>query len=221
MQIPEDVYATARHPVTESVRRPTASGAVRQKTYHHGRKGKSVDLAGATHGLLAQLCQLERASIDVTLRSILARALEERHDRHLLEAAWGYLNASRAVFAEFHQTDAVTEQLANCLADAGHAFNEAVAREGEVSPQTQRRVNWLIEQGKTRVDEVATNSVVVEPLAADARHGTLSDTTQTLMAGGESSGRSLNSGSLVLMAVADSEPGGRLVRVRSRDHSPQ
>ena len=161
-----------------------ASGSDRQKTYRRGRAGKSVDVAGATHALLAQLCQLEGASIDATLRSLLARALEERNDRDLLEAAWGYLNASRAVLAEFHQTDAVTERLANCLADAGHAFNEAVSREGKVSQQTQRRVNWLIEQGKTRVDEVVANSVVVEPLAADARHGTLSDTAQTLLAGG-------------------------------------
>ena len=217
--MPKDDHVTQRHPVTGSVGRPPASGAIRQKTYRHGRKGKSVDLAGATHALLAQLCQLEGASIDVTLRSILARALEERHDRHLLEAAWGYLNASRAVFAEFHQTDAVTERLANGLADAGHAFNEAVSREEEVSPQTQLRVNWLVEQGKTRVDKVVADTVVVEPLAADARHGTLSDTAQTLMAGGD--GRSLNSASLVLTPIADVEPGGRIVRVRSRDHSPQ
>ena len=123
------------------------------------------------------------------------------------------------MFAEFHQTDAVTERLANGLADAGHAFNEAVSREQEVSPQTQIRVNWLVEQGKTRVDKVAAHSVVVEPLAADARHGTLSDTAQTLMAGGD--GRSLNSASLVFTPIADVELGGRIVRVRSRDHSPQ
>lgn len=215
----KDEHVTARHLVTESVGRPPTSGAVRQKTYRHGRAGKSVDVAGATHELLAQLCQLEGASIDATLRSVLARALEERNDRNLLEAAWGYLNASRAMFAEFHQTDGVTERLANCLADAGHAFNEAVSREEEVSPQTQRRVNWLVEQGKTRVDNVMANSVVVEPLAADARHGTLSDTAQTLLAGGD--GRSLNSASLVLMPIADNEPGGRIVRARARDRSPQ
>lgn len=157
--MPKDDHVTARHLVTESVGRAPASGAVRQKTYRRGRAGKSVDVAGATHTLLAQLCQLEGASIDVTLRSILARALEERNDRNLLEAAWGYLNASRAVFAEFHQTDAVTERLANCLADAGHAFNEAASREGAVSPQTQRRANWLVEQGMGRVDTVVANSV--------------------------------------------------------------
>ena len=217
--MPKDDHVTARHLVTESVARPAAPGAVRQKTYRRGRSGKSVDVAGATHALLAQLCQLEGASIDATLRSLLARALEERNDRNLLEAAWGYLNASRAVFAEFHKTDAVTERLANCLADVGHTFNEAVSREEEVSPQTQRRVNWLVEQAKTRVDKVVANSVVVEPLAADARHGTLSDTAQTLMAGGD--GRSLNSASLVLVPIADNEPGGRIVRVRARDQSPQ
>jgi hypothetical protein len=221
MQMPEDNHATARHPVTESVRKPPTSGAVRQKTYRRSRAGKSVDVAGATHALLAQLCRLEGTSIDATLRSVLTRALEERNDRDLLEAAWAYLNSSRALFAEFEDTDSVTERLATRLADTRHAFNEVLSRGGEVLLQTQRRVNWLAEQGTARVEKVVANSVVVEPLAADARHGTLSDTAQTLMAGGESCGRSLNSASLVFMAVADNEPGGRIVRVRAGDHSPQ
>ena len=213
--MPGDDHATVRHLVTgESGTRP-ASGSDRQKTYRRGRSAKSIDVTGATHALLAQLCQLEGASIDVTLRSILTRALEERHDRDLLEAAWGYLNASRAVFQEFQNTDAVTERLADSLADAGHAFNEASSRGEHVSPQTNRRVKWLVEQGTGWVDQVVAHSVIVEPLAADARHGTLSDTAQTLLAGGESLGRSLNSGSLVLMPVANHESRDAIVRVRA------
>lgn len=217
--MPGDDHAIARHLVTEDAVKRPVSGSDRQKTYRRGRSGKSVDMAGATHALLAQLCRLEGASIDATLLSVLARALQERNDRDLLEAAWGYLNASRALFAEFHHTGTVTERLAARLADAGHAFNEAASRGGEVSPQMRRRVNWLVEQGTSRVDRVMADSVVVEPLAADARHGTLGDTAQTLLAGGERSGRSLNSASLILMHVADNEPGGRIVRVRAREHS--
>lgn len=217
--MPGDDHAIASHLVTDDAGKPPASGSDRQKAYRRGRSAKSVDMAGATHALLAQLCRLEGASVDATLRSVLARALEERNDSKLLEAAWGYLNASRALFAEFDNTGAVTERLATHLADTGHAFNEVLSRGGEVSSQTQRRVNWLVEQGTSRVDRVMADSVVVEPLAADARHGTLGDTAQTLLAGGERSGRSLNSASLILMHVADNEPGGRIVRVRAREHS--
>ena len=85
VHIPGDDHAIERHLVTGvAVKRPV-SGSDRQKTYRRGRSGKSVDMAGATHALLAQLCRLEGASIDATLRSVLARALEERNDSKLPE----------------------------------------------------------------------------------------------------------------------------------------
>ena len=94
---------------------------------------------------------------------------------------------------------------------ASAAFNEAMDDAGELSPVARGRAQWLIEQGQARVDYVDSNSVPAEPLAADARHGTVGDTAQTLVAGG--AGIGLHNASLALVPAADDETGEPIVRV--------
>lgn len=216
--MPEDDHPKPRHPVTGDADRPPIPAVDRQRAYRRSKGAKSLDISAETHGLLRRLCEIEGTGIDATLRSALEATLRDHADqdvadRDVLEAAWVYLEASRSALAAFIETDVLAERDFRAVAEAVAAFHAAAQSMGDMSPRAQRRAEWLLQQGRARVDKVESSSVPAEPLAADARHGTTGETAQTLLAGG--AGIGLNNASLVLLQVVDHEAVGAAVRVRT------
>ncbi len=204
-----------RHPVTKGADQPPASGRERQRDFRRRHATKSLDVSGETHARLKALCERDGTSMDEAIRSAVEAALaQSRVDRDVVEAAWVYLEATQASMTQFYQKGFLTERQALSVQAAVMAY-DAVRESGELSPKASGRVQWLGEQGAARIAYVDNNSVPAEPLAADARHGTVSKVAQTLLSGGKNSGRSLHSASLLLLPAADHEPGGVIVRVRA------
>lgn len=189
-------------------------GADRQRAYRRSRATKSIDLSGRTHELLRELCDRDGIGLDAAVQSAVLAALgPNRADRDIMEAAWIYLEAARAAIAQLDREGILTARLMQAVQDASDAFNATAESAGDLSSKAGGRARWLIDQGQARVNRIGSESMPAGPLAADARHGTVADIAQTLVAGG--SGIGLHNASLVLLPDTDDDPGEHIVRVRA------
>jgi hypothetical protein len=125
-----------------------------------------------------------------------AAAAAAEADHVLMEAAWSYVGAAQDVAAAVRSW-APVESIADSVMSFATEL-DALARARGVSDKAHRRARFLSEYGSQVVRRAKAEFAAAEPLAVDARHGTLGTVAGTLLAGGPG-GPSLHSASLVLL----------------------
>ena len=156
--------------------------------------------------MLKQLCERDGLNVDNALKAALSAALgKNAADDRVLGAAWVYLEAVLASVEILSKTGKLTGKHTHPVAAAVAAFKATLADNDKMSPEARRRAQWLSWQASERIDYVQANSTPIEPMVANARHGSIDTVAQTLLSGGEHSGTSLNSASLVLVP-SEEEP---------------